>query len=215
MEDLLNPEKSFALLKKYKIPFTDWKLAKDENSAAKTANKLNYPVAMKVVSKKISHKSDAGGVITNIKNEEEAKNAFNKIMQNAKKLKVKPEGILIQKMASGTEIIIGLKQDPQFGPTVLLGLGGIFVEIMKDISLRIAPLTKKDCIEMIDELKGNEILKGARGKKPVNTEAIINILMAVSKIGIKNPNIKEMDLNPVMVNETTASVVDVRILAEK
>ena len=146
-----------------KIPVVYEAVCKTAENCITEIQKIGFPVVMKVVGP--IHKSDVGGVITNIKNDEDTRKAFNNIMQTAKKLKVKPEGVLIQKMASGTEIIIGLKQDPQFGPTVLLGLGGIFVEIMKDISLRIAPLTKEDCIEMIDELKGNAILKGARGKK--------------------------------------------------
>lgn len=216
MQKLIDFEKSFALLKRYKIPYADWKIAKDENSAVRAANKIGFPVAMKISSKKILHKSDIGGVKTNIKNEEEAKLAFNEIMQNArKKLHTRPEGVLVQKMEAGTEVIIGLKKDPQFGQTVLFGLGGIFVEIMKDVSLRIAPLAKDDCIEMIKELKGYSILAGARGKKPANIEALVKVLMAVSKIGVNNPNIAEMDLNPVLVNENTAKVVDVRILAEK
>jgi len=208
--------RAFSLLKKYRIPSSEFIIAKKAEAAAKAAEKLGFPVALKVVSEKILHKSDIGCVKTGISSAGQAAKAFDEIMKNAKtKAKVRPEGILIQKMESGTEIIIGLKKDPQFGPVVLLGLGGIFVEVMKDVSLRIAPLEKTGCLEMIEELKGSAILKGARGKKPVNIDSIVNILMAVSSIGMKNKNIAEMDLNPVIVNESSAKVVDARIIVEK
>ncbi len=215
MQKLMELEKSLALLKKHAVPCADWKIAKNEKSAVSTAKKIGFPVVLKVSSKKIIHKSDVGGVKANLANEEEVANAFNEIIKNAKKVNVKPEGILVQKMHSGTEVIVGMKRDPQFGPVVLFGLGGIFVEILNDVSMRIAPLAKNDCMEMIKELKGSKILFGARGEKPVNTDALVKILMAVSNIGMKNKKIMEMDLNPVMVDEKSASVVDVRVITEK
>jgi acetyl-CoA synthetase (ADP-forming) len=214
MEKLMAPEKAFALLKKYGIPYADWKIAKNNAYAVKAAAKLGFPVAMKIVSKKLVHKSDAGGVKTNV-DEEGASGAFEELMQAAKKIKIKPEGILIQKMEKGIEVIVGMKKDAQFGPVVVFGLGGVFVEVMKDVTMRIAPLTESDCVEMIEELKSAEILKGARGREPVNIKALTRILMAVSEIGMKYSNIAEMDLNPVMVNEKSASVVDARIMTLK
>lgn len=216
MENMIQTEKSFALLKRYAIPYTDWKIAKKPEQAVRAAAKIGFPVAMKIISKKVVHKSDIGGVKINLKNKQEVLNAFEEITRNVKeKAKTKPEGILVQKMESGTEVIIGLKRDAQFGPVVMFGLGGIFVEVLKDVSLRIAPLTKEDCVEMIEEIKGSAMLKGVRGQKPVNINALIKILIAVSNIGMKNKNIIEMDLNPVIVNEKSATVVDVRIIAEK
>jgi acetyl-CoA synthetase (ADP-forming) len=216
MEILMEAEKSYLLLKRYRIPYSEPKLAKNADSAARTAKKIGFPVAMKVVSKKIIHKSDAGGVMLNLSSEDEVAKAFDEIAKAAKqKAKAKIDGVLVQKMESGTEVIIGLKKDPQFGPVVLFGLGGIYVELMKDVSIRIAPLTKADCIEMIKELKGSAVLEGARGKKPVNTDEIVKILMAVSSIGMKNKKIIEMDLNPVIVDNKSAKVVDIRIIAEK
>lgn len=212
----MDTEKAFALLKKYSIPYAEWKIAKSRKQAVLLAKKIGFPVALKVISKKIIHKSDIGCVKVNLTNEREVADSFDEIMKNAKaKAKTKPEGILVQQMKSGIEVIAGLKKDPQFGPVVMFGLGGIFVEVMRDVSLRIAPLTKEDCLEMINELKGNAILKGARGQKPVNIDALIKILMAVSEIGAKNKNIVEIDLNPVIVNEKSASVVDARIITEK
>jgi acetyl-CoA synthetase (ADP-forming) len=215
MQKLLEPEKTFALLKRYSVPYADWKLVKNAGSASKAAKKLGFPVAMKMVSKKVVHKSDVGGVKVNIADEEGAGRAFDELMAAARKLKAKPEGVLVQGMKTGVEVIIGMKRDAQFGPVVLFGLGGIFVEVLKDVSMRIAPLSKNDCIEMIDEIKGSAVLKGARGRKPVNIDSLVKIIIAVSRIGEKNKAVSEMDLNPVMVNEKSASVVDARIIVEK
>ena len=214
MEKLIETKKAFELLKKHSIPCANWKLAKNEKSAVQSAKKIGFPVALKVSSKKIIHKSDVGCVKINITNEDELIIAFNEIMDAAKKQKVKPEGVIIQKMISGTEVIIGLKKDPQFGPVILFGLGGIFVEIIKDVSMRIAPLKKEDCLEMIQELNGSNILFGARGQKPANIDELVKIIMAVSKIAEKNKKILEMDLNPVIVNEKSATVADIRIISE-
>jgi len=215
MPEMISMEKSLALLKKYSIPHASWKIAKSPESAAKAAKQLGFPVALKALSKKIVHKTDSGAVSLNLADEDEVKSAFDDIMKSMKKLRIKPDGMLVQKMEAGTEVIIGLKRDPQFGPVVMFGLGGIFVEILKDVSLRIAPLTKDDCIGMIEEVKGYEILKGARGKKPVNTDALVKILMSVSKIGEKNKKITELDLNPIIADEKSAKVVDIRVMSEK
>jgi acetyl-CoA synthetase (ADP-forming) len=213
---MMDIEKSFSLLKRHSIPYADWKIAKTAEKAAKAAKKLGFPVVLKVVSRKIIHKSDVGGVRVNIADEQGVVDSFEGIMKTVKATaKTRPEGILVQRMAQGREVIIGLKRDPQFGPVIMFGIGGIFVEVLKDVSLRIAPLTKDDCIEMVDEIKGSGMLNGARGQKPVNIDALIKIMMAVSKIGMKNKNIVEMDLNPVIVNEKSAQVADVRIISEK
>jgi len=120
--------------------------------------------------------------------------------------------MLIQPMMKGKEIIIGMKRDPFFGPVIVFGLGGIFVEILKDVSMRIAPLTKKDASEMLTEIKGIEILKGARGEKSVNFKALQKIILSLSRLSLKHREIKEIDLNPVMVDEKEARVVDARII---
>jgi acetyl-CoA synthetase (ADP-forming) len=215
MEEILNAEKSFAILKKNSIPFAEWKIAKTAQSAAAAAKKLGFPVAMKALSKKIIHKSDTGFVKLNIEEEKHVGEAFDELSKKASKIRAKLDGVLLQKMEKGTEVIIGLKTDPQFGPVVIFGLGGIFVEVIKDVSMRIAPLKKEDCLGMIMEIKGYKILRGARGRKPANMDALVKILMAVSRIGRKNKKITEIDLNPVIVNESSAKVVDVRIMSEK
>jgi acetyl-CoA synthetase (ADP-forming) len=202
------------LLEKYKLPFIKSKLCKNAEIAQKNAKIIGFPVALKVISPSIIHKSDVGGVKVNLQNEEEVKSAFEQILKKTKALaKKKLEGILVQKMESGTEVIIGMKKDPQFGAVILFGLGGIFVEILKDTSLRIAPVDKKEAIEMIQEIKASNILEGARGKKGVNIDELANIIVKLSKLA-EEKKIKEIDFNPVIVNEKTAKIVDARIMVE-
>jgi acyl-CoA synthetase (NDP forming) len=188
---------------------------KDADSAAKEAKRIGYPVVLKGLSKSIIHKTDIGAVETSIGNEEQLRKAFDRIAKNVKKkAKKSPESYLVQREASGTEIIIGMKRDPQFGPVVMFGLGGVFVEVLKDVSFRVAPLEEKDCLEMIDEIKGKPVLEGARGKKKANTKAIAKILMAVSSLAEKNRQIAEIDLNPIMVDSKSALIVDARMMEE-
>jgi len=171
--------------------------------------KHGVPVVLKIESTKILHKTDIGGVITDISNKKELIQNWKKIKKLAQKYKAK---ILIQKQITGYEVIIGAKQDPVFGPVIMFGLGGIFVEVFKDVSFRLAPITKKETQEMIKEIKGYKILKGYRGKKAINLKQIENILFNLSKLITKNHQIQEVDLNPVIVNEKQAQVVDVKII---
>ena len=208
-------DKTLNLLSKYRIPVAKCRIAKDADSAAKEAKAIGYPVVLKAFSSIVVHKTDAGGVVTGIKNEEELRKAYGSIEKNIrKKTKKKPEAMLVQEQVSGKEIIIGMKRDPQFGPVVMFGLGGIFVEVLKDVSFRIAPLTKEDCLGMIEEIKGYPVLEGARGRKKVNIEAIAKLLMSVSSLAEKNRQIIEMDINPVMADEKSAVAVDVRMMTE-
>jgi acyl-CoA synthetase (NDP forming) len=167
---------------------------------------MNFPVVAKIISDKVIHKSDSGAVITNIKNKDELK----KIFQDLNKKFKKKEGVLIQEQISGIEIIIGSKYDPCFGPTILFGLGGIYTAILKDVSLRIAPIDKKQAEEMIYEIKTHKILEGARGQKAVAINKLVDILVKTSNLVTKFP-VEELDFNPVIANDKKALVVDVRI----
>jgi len=200
--------KTKKLLGKYKLLFAKSDIAKSEEQAIKSAKKIGFPVVLKLISKEIIHKTEEGAVITDINSEEEAKEAYNSLMKKTKK---KIEGILVQKMEIGKEVIIGMKRDPQFDAVIMFGLGGIFVEVLKDVSFRIAPIDKVQAGEMMDEIKASEILKGVRGEKPVNIEKLVDILMKVSKLS-ENKKIIELDFNPVIVNETSATIVDARIM---
>ncbi|MCR6690873.1 MAG: acetate--CoA ligase family protein [archaeon YNP-LCB-003-016] len=206
-----------SICQQYGMSVTRFKVAKDLNEALKYAEEIGYPVVFKIVSPDIIHKSDVGGVIVNIKNEEEAKNAYKKIMENVAKNKpnAKIIGILVQEMApAGLEVIVGAIKDPQFGHTIMFGLGGIFVEILKDVTFRIAPLTMEDAMEMIREIKGYPLLKGYRGQPPADENAIIDTIMKTSKLLTDFPQISQLDLNPIFVYEKGAKIVDARIILE-
>jgi len=203
------------LLKEYGIPVPAFKLIKSEEGIDKLKETIGYPIVMKIVSPDIIHKSDAGGVKVGVKNEEEAKMAYQEIISKAIKYnkKAKISGVIVYPMVpQGTEIIIGMTKDPSFGPVIMFGLGGIFVEVLKDVSFRIIPLEERDAQEMIAEIKGYKILKGARGEAPKDIEAIKNLLMKVSQLTMENPEIKEIDLNPVFVFEKGLQVVDARMI---
>jgi len=213
---LLEPEAK-AVCSEYGIPVTKFGMAKNETEAVKLANKTGYPVVLKIVSPDILHKSDVGGVMINLKNEKEVRKAYGQILENVRKHKkdAKITGVLVQEMApAGTEVIVGAIKDPQFGPTVMFGLGGIFVEVLKDVTFRIAPLTEEEACEMITELKAYPVLKGYRNTSPADISAIIAILLKTSKLVMAHQEIKELDLNPIMVYAKGAKTVDARIILE-
>ena len=203
------------LLKEYGIPVPDFKLIKSEEEISGLAKEMNFPIAMKIVSSDIIHKTDAGGVKLNIKDEMEARLAYQEIISKAKKYNknAKISGAIVDSMIpEGTEIIIGMMKDPHFGPVIMFGLGGIFVEVLKDISFRVLPIEERDAREMITEIRGYEILKGARGRPPRDIQAIEGVLMKISKLTMENPEINEIDLNPIFVFEKGLQVVDARMI---
>jgi acyl-CoA synthetase (NDP forming) len=203
--------------KEYGIPVTELKIAHTAEEAAKYSEQIGYPTVLKIVSPDVLHKVDVGGVILNVNSQDEARNAYNQIIENVKKHKpdARISGILIQEMAPcGTEIIVGSIKDSQFGQTLMFGLGGTFVEVMKDVSFRIAPITEEDAREMISEIKAYPILRGYRGQAPRDIDAITKILLNTSKLIMDHQDIKELDLNPVMVYEKGAKTVDARIILE-
>ena len=203
------------LLREYGIPVPDFKLIKSEDEIVGLAKEINFPIVMKIVSPDIIHKTDAGGVKVGIKDEKEAKAAYQDIIYKVKKYKkeAKISGVIAYSMIpQETEIIIGMMKDPCFGPTIMFGLGGIFVEILKDISFRILPLEGRDAEEMISEIKGYQILKGVRGETPKDVQLIRDVLMKISQLVMDNPEIKEIDLNPIFVFEKGLQVVDARMI---
>jgi acetyl-CoA synthetase (ADP-forming) len=201
----------------YGIPVTKFKLAKNEEEAVKFAEEIGFPVVLKIVSPDIIHKSDIGGVILNLKNAKEVKAAYKQIMKNAKmhRKDARILGIIVQEMApSSTEVIVGAIKDPQFGPTLMFGLGGVFVEILKDVTFKIAPITEDEAREMLTEIKAYPLLKGYRNLPPADTEALVKILLNTSRLVTEHTEIKELDLNPIMVYEKGAKTVDARIILE-
>jgi acyl-CoA synthetase (NDP forming) len=206
-----------AICMEYAIPVTTFKLAKSEEEAVEFAGQIGFPVVLKIVSPEIIHKSDAGGVMVNLKSAVEVRNAYGKILENAKKYDVaaKIVGVLVQEMApQSTEVIVGAIKDPQFGQTLMFGLGGIFVELLNDVTFRIAPITQEDAQEMVTKVKAYPLLKGYRNTPPADIDTIINILLNTSKLVMDYPEIKELDLNPIMAYEKGAKTVDARIILE-
>ena len=210
---ILTEHEAKKVLSKYGIQVTQGSIAKSTDEAYDIASSIGFPVAMKISSPDISHKSDMGGVVLNIK-KEDVKAAFSDMITRIKKAApgANIEGVLVQQMApSGHEIIVGLKKDAQFGHALMFGLGGIFVEIYKDVSFRVTPIDKKEALEMISEIKGYPILKGIRGRKPADVDAVADVLVSVSEMAQKE-NIVELDINPLIVGENGAIAVDARVL---
>lgn len=193
------------VLQEFGIPFCQGSVMKNMEEALEWAKSIGYPVVLKIHSQDILHKSETGGVFVDLKNEHELREAWQKIVKNFGQ----PSEILVQEyVPPGVELIIGGKRDPTFGPTVLLGIGGVFTEVLKDISLRICPLDRKEALEMIQELKGYPILKGYRGKAGCDIETIGNVLLNVSHLLLSNSRIEELDINPLIVHEKRAVAVD-------
>jgi acetyltransferase len=192
-------------------------LAKEKDDLREAMTKLGGDsFSMKVISKDVIHKTDMGAVKLHIKTLDEAEKAWDNMLANV--LKIKPdadiEGMVIQPMAVGKEVIIGMKRDATFGPTILFGLGGIFTEALKDSSLRVAPITKDLALEMMREIRGVNILNGLRGDKSVDFDRLANIIVSISDIAMSHPEIAEIDLNPVMASTDGVEVVDVRVMVK-
>jgi len=204
---LLQQKEVLILLQKYSILYPKTSIIKTVSDI----DKFSYPAVLKVDSPEVSHKTDLGLVVTDIKNSSEAKQQLKKCEDKLKKYHISDYRFLLQKQIEGQEIIIGMKRDPIFGPAILFGLGGVFVEVLKDYSMRIAPLTRHDCIEMLNEIKGKKILTGHRNIPAVNKEKIIALLLKISKLAMNEKDIMEIDFNPVMINRY-AEVVDARIV---
>ena len=207
-----------AICADYRMPIPPFELAKSAEQASSVAQKLGYPIVLKIVSQDILHKTEAGGVLLGIQNPVDVRNGFSRIVDNARRYNsnAKLEGVLVQRMAPpGREIIIGGLVDPQFGQTLMFGLGGVFVEILRDVTLRIAPIVKQDAQEMIREIKAYPILKGFRGQPPADEDAIVDILLSASDLMMENQDINQMDLNPVMIYDKGASIVDARMILQR
>jgi acetyl coenzyme A synthetase (ADP forming)-like protein len=192
-------------------------VAKSAAEAAKIATDMGFPVVMKIVSPDILHKTEAGGVMVGVKNATEVEKNYDAILANAKKYKsdAKIEGIQVQQMLLvGQEVIIGAVTDGSFGKLVAFGLGGVLVEVLKDITFRLAPATKQDALSMLDGIQAHEMLKGVRGSDPVNRDAIADIIVNVSRLITDFPEITEMDLNPVFATKANAIAADVRIVVD-
>lgn len=211
---LLEPE-AIALLQEYGLPAIPCILAGNGEDAVAAAEKIGFPVVLKVVSPQIIHKSEAGGVKVNLGTNEEVRQAFAEISSGAKAYDPSAElaGVLVTPfIPGGTEVILGMSRDPQFGPVLMFGLGGVFVEVFKDVSFKLLPISEEDALEMINEIKGKAILYGTRGQKPKDVSGIAKALVNLSRLVAENPEVNEIDLNPTVVFEDKVVVLDARVL---
>lgn len=197
------------------IPVAMAHLATDVEAAAKLAKKAGYPVVIKIVSPDITHKSDAGGVRVGIASKKELVKAFDEMMTSVKAAEpdARIEGVAVQAMApAGTEVIVGVSKDPQFGHVIMFGLGGVLVEVLKDVAFRIVPLETRDARQIVREIKGYPVLEGVRGAKPADVAALESLILKVSEFVEANPQVEELDLNPVFVYADGVIAVDARIV---
>ncbi len=215
---IITEEAAKGILKKYKISVPGFSLATSAEQAVKDAKRLGFPLVMKVVSPQILHKTDVGGVKVGVDNVADVKKTFNDMYGRLSKKKgVNVKGILLEKMVpKGVELIVGIQNDPQFGPVIMVGLGGVMTEVFKDVSFRMLPITTSDAKSMLNDLKGVKLLKGFRGSKPVNLKMITKALVQIGKIGVDNADyINSIDFNPVVVYPNSYNVVDAKIILNK
>jgi acyl-CoA synthetase (NDP forming) len=212
---MLTEVEAKALLQKAGIPVVETKLARTKKEATAISKQMGFPVVLKIVSPDISHKSDVGGVKVGLENVTRVNAAYSEIMASVQQKQpgAKIQGVAVQKMARpGVEVIIGMSQDSQFGPVLMFGLGGVLVEVLKDVSFRLVPVTAIDAAEMIKEIKGYPLLEGYRGQEPVDIPALEKLIVKISVLIEKNPQIKELDLNPVFAYGDGAIAADARIV---
>lgn len=194
------------------LPLAKSYLCKSSEEIVKRATTLKFPVVLKLISRQAVHKTEIGGVRV-AKDLAELRKNCAELMAISKKKRIKLDGILVQEYAKGTEVIIGIKKDPAFGHVIMFGTGGTLVELLKDVSFRVCPITESDAGSMIEELRLKPLLQGFRGSKPANMKLLRSILVKVSRIPLKHKKIEELDINPLMINDKAAKVVDARVVA--
>jgi acyl-CoA synthetase (NDP forming) len=216
-QNLLTEVESKELLKKAGIPVVEAKLARSKKEAIAIGREMGFPIVLKISTTDVVHKSDSGGVRLGLANASQVGKAYGEIMASIKQAypDARIDGVSVQRMAPpGVEVIVGMSKDAQFGPVLMFGLGGILVEVLKDVSFRIVPVTERDAREIIKEIKGYPVLQGYRGQKPASIPALEQLIVKVSQFVEKNPQVKELDLNPIFAYPDKAVAVDARIILE-
>jgi len=214
---ILTEFESKKLLKQVGIPVVKTRLARTKKEAVLQSQRIGFPVVLKIVSPDVIHKSDSGGVKLDLNNVTEVKTAYSEMIKTISQQypDATLHGVSVQKMARpGTEVIVGTSKDPQFGPVIMFGLGGIFVEVLKDVSFRIVPVSQRDAQEMIKEIKGYPLLQGVRGKESSDIPALVEMILKISNLVEEYPQIKELELNPIFAYRDGALAVDARIILE-
>jgi len=213
----LTEVESKQLISEAGIAVIEAQLAKTKKETVSIAKEAGFPVVLKIASPEVIHKSDSGGVKLELKNSTEVGRAYSEIMASMKQMEpgATIQGVSVQKMARpGVEVIMGMSKDTQFGPVLMFGLGGVFVEILKDISFRIVPIARRDAKQMIEEIKGYPALQGYRGQEPANIIILEDMLLKLSRLIEQTPEIKELDLNPIFAYADGAVVADARVILE-
>lgn len=208
------------VLEAYGFPLLPWGVARDVDEAVEVAQKIGYPVALKVLSPEVIHKFDIGGVQLNLNSESDVRQAFEKILKSVKQHipKARIEGVLVQAMAKkGREVILGMKRDPQFGPILMFGLGGIYVEVLRDVTFRLAPVRKLGAYRMVKEIRTYKLLEGVRGEPPADIDKIVECIERLSQLAVEQDIVEELDINPLIVypQGEGAAVADVRIMVSR
>ena len=217
VKKMLSEFESYDLLKQYGVPVPEHAIVKTPAEAGKVAEKMGFPVVMKIHSPQIVHKSDAGGVMVSISSKQAAEEAFTRIVSNAKAYNPEAEirGIIVEQQAApGLELIVGGKTDPAFGKVLTFGMGGTLVELMKDVTLRILPVTEEDIRKMVREINGYPMIQGYRGSKPRDEETLVQVMWAINRFFAENTNVVEFDINPIRLYESGACIVDARIFVD-
>ncbi|MFW9904486.1 MAG: acetate--CoA ligase family protein [Candidatus Thorarchaeota archaeon] len=211
---ILSVQESKKILSQANFPINPTGFGTNLKEVLAEAEKIGFPVVIKVSSQDIIHKSDIGGVVTGIRNIDDLEVEFKQMQQriSQKVPDAKIEGYIIEKMESGIELLVGSTIDPMFGPILAFGLGGIYVEVLKDVVFRLIPIEREDATEMLSEIKAAKILDGIRGQAPINKKALVDLLLKTSDFIDQHPEIEELDLNPVFATEEGVSVVDARLI---
>ncbi|MEK7281726.1 MAG: acetate--CoA ligase family protein [Chloroflexota bacterium] len=206
------------LLKVWGVKVVETCLAHSQSQAVALSRELGFPVALKIASPDITHKSDAGGVKLGLTSQSQVTQAYRDVIRSAHEYNPQAhiQGVTVQKMAPpGVEVIAGMSTDPQFGPVLMFGLGGVWVEVLKDVAFRLIPISPKDAREMISEIKGFPLLQGYRGHEPVDTAALEEVLLDVSQMVEMTPAIRELDINPLFAYKQGVVAVDARVVVEE
>ena len=211
---LLEPEAK-ELCSQYEIPVPRSRLAKSLDEAIKAAQEIGFPVVVKIVSEDILHKSDAGCVVVGVSDVKELEVAYEKVVSNALRFNPRASirGVLVEEMVpKGVEVAVGGLRDPELGPAVMFGLGGVFIEVLRDVSFRVAPVSEEEAEEMMREIRGFKILQGYRGSEAVDLKALVKIIVNASKMMAENEEISQLDLNPIIASKHGAKAVDARVI---
>ena len=210
---VITEEDAKSILSVYGIRVPEYSIVTTDSEAISKAKEIGFPLVAKIVSDQILHKTDVQGVKVGLQNENEVKETFLDMYKSLSK-DYEVKGVLLEKMVpKGIELIVGLQNDPQFGPVMMVGLGGIFTELFKDVSFRVLPITKEDALEMIDDLRGKEMLKGFRGSQAINLEMLCDALLNIGKLGFDIAKyIESIDFNPIIVYPDSYYVADAKIL---